>query len=200
MSSDPLRQSIDLQPAADRVRDVAGRLHDDQLDLPTPCPDYTVRDLVAHLTGLSAAFTASAAKDFGPLTDSDPGSQRPVLPEDWRTALPQRLDGLVTAWADPAAYEGMTRAGALELPAQVAAVVALDELTLHGWDLARAMGLSYDLDEDTGPIVLGFVQEVAEDPGGSGLFGPPVAVPADASLLDRVLGLAGRDPSWVAPT
>jgi hypothetical protein len=29
-----------------------------------------------------------------------------------------------------------------------------------------------------------------------GLFGPPVPVPADAPLLDRVIGLTGRDPAW----
>ena len=27
-------------------------------------------------------------------------------------------------------------------------------------------------------------------------FGPVVAVPSDAPLLDRVLGLTGRDPAW----
>ncbi len=29
-----------------------------------------------------------------------------------------------------------------------------------------------------------------------GLYGPQVAVPADAPALDHILGLTGRDPAW----
>lgn len=45
---------------------------------------------------------------------------------------------------------------------------------------------------------LEFVRPTAEgNPDGTpGLFGPPVAVDDDAPLLDRLLGLTGRDPAW----
>ena len=51
------------------------------------------------------------------------------------------LDALVDAWHDPGAWQGMTKAGPFELPGEVAGVVALDELVLHGWDLAVANAL-----------------------------------------------------------
>ena len=39
---------------------------------------------------------------------------------------------------------------------------------------------------------------VVQNPHGTpGLFGPPVAVPADAVLFDRVIGLTGRNPNWI---
>ena len=47
---------------------------------------------------------------------------------------------MAEAWQDPAAWEGMTAAGGVDLRGEVAGVVALDELVIHGWDLAKAIG------------------------------------------------------------
>ena len=52
-------------------------------------------------------------------------------------------------------------------------------------------------DEFSGPEPFDVQQAVAQNPNGTGgLFGPPVSVPDDAPLLDRLLGLTGRDPAW----
>jgi uncharacterized protein (TIGR03086 family) len=143
------------------------------------------------------AFTAAAAKDL------DAGGQPPSadgsrLGAGWRTRIPGRLAQLAAAWQDDAAWAGMTRAGGIDLPAEVAAAVTIDELVVHGWDLAMAAGLSFAADETMLKAAFGFAQAaVARDPDGSaGLFGPPVAVPDDADLLDRLLGLTGRHPGW----
>ena len=112
---------------------------DQQLTLPTPCEKLRLDELVAHVGMLALAFTAAAGKDFGPLTDTPPtdGAQ---LDADWRTAYPQRLAALATAWRDPDAWQGMTRAGGIDLPGEVAGSVALAEVVIHGWDVARAIG------------------------------------------------------------
>ena len=111
--------------------------------------------------------------------------------------MPRRLAELAAAWDDPAAWDGMTGAGGLELPGEVAGMISLDELVVHGWDLAVATGQVYE----PAPALLGplhgFVESfVGDGPPREGLFGPAVQVPDDAALLDRVLGLTGRDPGW----
>ncbi len=73
------------------------------------------------------------------MTDTPPtdGAQ---LDDDWRTAYPARLAELARAWQDPAAWEGMTRAGGVDFPGEVGGSVALAEVVIHGWDVARATG------------------------------------------------------------
>src|SRR5262245_36966996 len=57
-----LMAMIDLGPAARRVGALVCDVRDDQLAQPTPCPGMTVGDLVDHIGGLSAGFTATAQK------------------------------------------------------------------------------------------------------------------------------------------
>jgi uncharacterized protein (TIGR03086 family) len=85
------------------------------------------------------------------------------------------------------------------MPGEVMGVVALDELVLHGWDLARATAQPYEVDPVSAEAVLEFVAESARPEQAhlrEGLFGPVVPVPPDAPVFDRALGLAGRDPAW----
>lgn len=186
---------LDLTPATDAVAGVVAAVRDDQLDGPTPCPQLTVAALLDHLDGLAQAFVAAAAK-----TPVDAGSSVDAtrLGDDWRTRIPARLAALAAAWQDDAAWTGTTAAGGVDLPGEVAGLVAVDEVVVHGWDLARATGQQLVLPDQVVDGALGFVrQAVAEHPDGSpGLFGPPVAVPDDAPALDRLVGLAGRDRSW----
>ncbi len=96
----------------------------------------------------------------------------------------------------------MTQAGGVTLPAEVAGHVALHELVLHGWDIARASGQPFDSDPGTLHTCLESVSAMYppdRPERREGVFGPAVEVPADAELVDRVVGLAGRDPAWKPP-
>lgn len=191
---------LDLRPATDVLTRLVQGVRDDQLGEPTPCPDMTVGDLLDHIDGLSLAFTSAATKtplEGGP---QGPSADASRLGADWRTRIPTRLRSLANAWRDETAWEGMTKAGGLDLPGEVAGIVALDEIVVHGWDLAVASGQEFTCDPELLTATYEFArQTAAENPNGTpGLFGPPVAVRDDAPLLDRVLGLTGRNPAWRA--
>jgi uncharacterized protein (TIGR03086 family) len=191
----------DLGPAATNVARVVAGVTDEQLVAPTPCPRYTVGDLLDHVGGLSTAFTAAATKT--PMAAAGPDAPLGAaahLDPAWRETIPAALDELAAAWRAAAAWEGTTAAGPIEVPAEIAGLVALDELVVHGWDLARATGQPYEVDDGTLELVRGLVADFAPDDDvvndGTLAFGPAVPIPAGAPLLDQVVALTGRDPAW----
>ncbi|WP_412079623.1 TIGR03086 family metal-binding protein (plasmid) [Streptomyces xanthophaeus] len=192
--------TLDLGPQARIVARLAAGVPEARLADRTPCPEYAVSDLLGHLLGLAVAFRDAARKDLGPTTDTAPDPATMSLPAGWREELPQVLGELAEAWKDPAAWTGMTRAGGVDLPGEIAAAVTVDELVVHGWDLARATGQEYAPDQAALRASHAFLLASVEDEDRGDIFGPVVPVPDDAPLLDRAVGLSGRDPGWTPQT
>ncbi|WP_432564946.1 TIGR03086 family metal-binding protein [Kineococcus sp. SYSU DK003] len=188
---------IDLRPAAADLAALVQDVPEDALDRPTPV-DRPVAALLTHIGGLAVAFTHAARKDLGPQTAAPPPDVVPQdLAPDWRSVYPALLTGLGSAWTDPAAWEGTTQAGGLEMSAPEAGAVALDELVLHAWDLAVATGRAHVPDEASLAVVEQFVAAIPDDPAArQGLFGPRLTPAPDATRFERVLAMAGRDPRW----
>ncbi|WP_449347972.1 TIGR03086 family metal-binding protein [Streptomyces xanthochromogenes] len=204
MSSQPNAHAPlpDLGPAAAELTRLLGGVRDEHLDGPTPCPEYALRELLSHVLGLSVAFQDAAHKKSGPTTGAPPGTVAPPeLPADWRTALPGSLAAMAAAWREPAAWEGMAQVGGLTLPAAVTGRVGLDELVVHGWDLARSTGQDFRAAPDDLEISYAFLAPSKDDPAARGTaFGPAVDVPDEAPMLDRLIGMSGRDPGWTPRT
>jgi uncharacterized protein (TIGR03086 family) len=189
----------DLTPAADHLAELVRTVHDEQLTAPTPCPAMSVADLLDHICGLSLAFTAAARKRVAGLSSPPTAPDGSHLEPGWRDRIARDLSTLAEAWRDPEAWTGMTRAGGIDMPGEIGGVVALDEIVLHGWDLAVATGQPFAPDDASLEAVHGFVTQFSgegHDDERQGLFGPELDVSPDAPLLDRVLGMAGRDVTW----
>ncbi|MEU7211607.1 TIGR03086 family metal-binding protein [Streptomyces sp. NPDC044989] len=197
MTHETTTATLDLGPQARILARLADGVREDRLADPTPCPDLAVRNLLGHLTGLAVAFRDAARKDLGPTTDTSPEASVPDVGPGWREELAKVLGELADAWREPDAWTGMTRAGGIDLPGAVAGAVVADELVIHGWDLARATGQEYTPDPAALRAAYGLLAAAADESDrDQGMFGPVVAVPADAPLLERAVGLSGRDPGW----
>lgn len=189
----------DLTPASRRMAALLANVPDHQLAAPTPCADTSLAALLDHVNGLTLAFTWAAAKDFPDGGSQPPSADASDLPPDWRARMPEQLDVLAAAWRSPDAWQGMTKAGGIDLPGADAGNVAMNELVVHGWDIARTTGQPYEVGEDEIASCLAFVAPAVEQSDGKGipgLFGPAVDIPADAPALDRLIALTGRVPSW----
>jgi uncharacterized protein (TIGR03086 family) len=158
---------------------------------PSPCEDWTARDVVAHVVD----FTAK------------------VLTEEVGVDDPPRLgegdDPLAVFQAARAIVQGVLDDPATtdELATKLEWSVSWD-LPQHGWDLAMATGQDATMDPIDIAILWGPMG--SDDPEerakarlhwqwqiDQGWYGPPVEVPEDAPLQDRVIGFLGRDPYWM---
>ena len=198
-----------MTEAADRYRrraDVFERrvlaVRPDQWSDPSPCERWTALDVVDHVVGLHGYMVRAAGRESRPA---------PAVAEDPIGAFRAARADVEALLDDPAVagLECQTPTGPMTVEQHVD-LVASDDLPVHGWDLAKATGQDDTIDpQDVERLwrlttaIPADVMERYRTPGAFGpgveVFGAEVAVPADAPLQHRLLGLVGRDPAWRSP-
>jgi uncharacterized protein (TIGR03086 family) len=172
------------------------------LSKPTPCAGWTLGDLLAHMTVQHQGFAAASAG-------------RGADPDVWKAGAPSpdpvadyvmAAELVIAAFAEPGVME---RGFALpeimpgmEFPAPQAISFHFIDYVVHGWDVARALGQPYELDDD---LVKAAVPVAASVPEGERRLRPGAAfrpgLPATdaASPMDHILAMLGRSPAWTPP-
>ncbi|WP_134321764.1 TIGR03086 family metal-binding protein [Cumulibacter soli] len=186
-----------LRPVLRDLAAVAGRVEENHLGLPTPCAEYDVSALSAHIVGWLENFAGGYADPDGvcPLADvSSVSVTRQQAAERIDTAA-VTLDNAVQAGAAERPLVISQQGG---MPGDMALSMILGEYLVHGWDLARATGQSWTPDDEASETSLTFFGGMVtpEYRGDGGMFAAEVAVPENAPIFDRLLGFAGRNPDW----
>lgn len=156
-------------------------------DVPTPCSQWSARDLVDHVVTTEREFLARVGLDLGP----DPAGDDPAA--RWRT----HLAAVDAALADPQVPDQPydSAFGPSTVGATMNDFYGWD-LAIHGWDLAKASGVAYDL----GDAEAGELEATSRTWGpalySEGICSEPAPVPRDASPVDRLVAALGRDPRW----
>jgi uncharacterized protein (TIGR03086 family) len=174
-----------LAAAAARTVPVVQGIGDDQLDSATPCDDFRVRDLLNHLFQVVVNMQAMADRKPG-----DFSSTPDAIEGDWRGRFAAETEQLIAAWSDPAALEGVS--AGMGLPQPVIGGLALADLTVHGWDLARATGQPYEPDPAVVAYLRPQIEQMAPQARAMGAFGEPAPVAPDATDFEHLLALTGR--------
>lgn len=158
-------------------------------DNQAPVDGWTARDVVAHLVEWFPAFLASGAGitlPAGPEVASDPVGA-------W-THHTNAVQALLDDPETPSKVLSNPHTGDVPLDQAVANFYTGD-VFMHTWDLARATGQPVALDEERCAGMLAGMEPMDEMLRQSGQYGPKVAVPADASAMDQLMGFIGRDPN-----
>lgn len=171
--------------------EVLAGVTDDQLTSSSPCTEYTVGDLIDHVDQVSLGATALAHRAAGP-PGADPDGAH--LGPGWRDSVARHVRELGEAWDDPAAWQGTANVPGSDLSNEMWGKITLTELVVHGWDVANATGQPFGLPEHTLQACLDHVAEFVPHAPVPALWGPPVDVAPDATLLNRVVAITGRVP------
>jgi uncharacterized protein (TIGR03086 family) len=165
-----------------RAQAVVDTIAPTQADLGTPCPDWTVRDLVGHLLVDLANFRLRAEGGQPDWTrgPTDPGT-------NWSHVFRAGAGALIEVWrSHPPDPDGPV------------AGQTIAELAIHTWDLERAIGQSHAIDEAAAEFAARWMRGALRPEYRGSAFGAEHAVPADASSCERLVAFSGRDPEWTA--
>ncbi|MFT4216167.1 MAG: TIGR03086 family metal-binding protein [Micropruina sp.] len=167
------------------------------LDRPTPCSEWTVRELLSHLIAVENRIMhiAGGGKPF-----EVPSVVEGIADAHWSDAWHSRIAPLEQSLADDALLgrEWAHPAGAM--PGFQAIAIYASELAVHAWDLARSLGRDAELNQNVAAAVVGpMTGALPPEPRGAEIgipFGPVVPVADDAPPYARLVGWVGRDPEW----
>ncbi|MGH3695242.1 MAG: TIGR03086 family metal-binding protein [Pseudonocardiaceae bacterium] len=169
-----------------RVRSVAS----DQWGHATPCAAWDVRALVNHV--VTEQLWAPLLLDGATIDDVGDRFEGDQLGADPVAAWAGAAACARAAFGAPGALRRSVELSYGSRPAQGYCQEMTLDLTVHAWDLARAIGADERLDEALLREISIFIEPQVEQLAGTGLFAPPVAVDAGADAQTRLLALLGR--------
>ena len=178
---DPITQ---LDAVVPLLNGLVSNLDGDDLDAPTPCTRFDVRQVLEHMVGGATAFAAA-------FRGTEPAGTG--VADDLVAAFPRALGALQEAMREPGALDRTIASPFGPMPGDVfARLVALDGL-VHGWDIATATGQQYDPPAEVVEAAGRFARAAITDEIRDGdTFAAAVEPPEDASALTRLVAFTGR--------
>jgi uncharacterized protein (TIGR03086 family) len=170
----------------------------DDWQRPTPCADWDVRALVAHLVDENRwappLLAGRTIADVGDELAGDP------LGDDPQAAWDVSAAGAAEAMARPGALDGTAHLSFGDVPAEEYVRQLTADLLVHAWDVARATGGDELLDPAVVDAVATWFDGMEDAYRAAGVIGPAVPLPEGAGPQDRLLARFGRDPREGART
>ena len=179
------------QSAVDFMQPIIAGVRPDQMDLPTPCSEWNVRQIINHNLKV-AECTLSLLSGTGFVNPME--VDHPLPSEGAPAAFEAATSAILEAIKSPGAAERFIETPVMSMSAPQLLMQVFGDLLIHRWDLATATGQDTSMDPALAEICYNLIEPQMEGSRQMGMFGPLVTVPPNASARDKLLGLAGRTP------
>lgn len=171
-----------------------GSLHmvtTDALPHPTPCIDWDLRALLAHLD--DSFTTLHEAANLGRVDLDVPASGC-----DWASdpvgTVRDRACQVIGAWANSTEGPDTVSIAGTAVTASIVGGTGAVEVAVHGWDVARACGRHHPIPSSLAEEMLSISLLLVSDADRPGRFAAPVDVGPQASAGEQLVAFLGRDP------
>lgn len=166
----------------------------------TPCGDWTLAELLAHMTAQHDGFAAAAAGQGADLARWQEGAPAAEPVGEYAAAAGRVLAAFAAEGVLEREFALPEISTELRFPAAQAIGFHFVDYVVHGWDVARALGVGYDLEPGLLAAALPIARAVPDGgyrlrPGAA--FAPRVAM-TGGGVLDQIVALLGRRPDWPA--
>ncbi|MGD3108453.1 TIGR03086 family metal-binding protein [Streptomyces sp. YGL11-2] len=168
-------------------------IQEDQWEAPTPCTEWSVFDLVNHVTA-EQLWVPRLVRDGATIAEVGPDFDGDQLGEDPVGVWDRASTAAMAAFAEPGALHRSVHLSYGTAPADAYCSQMTADAVVHAWDLSRAIGAEERLPDHLAKAALREVEPYAGKLEGSGLFAAPVEPPEGADDLTRLLCLLGRRP------
>ncbi|WP_417234001.1 TIGR03086 family metal-binding protein [Arthrobacter sp.] len=158
----------------------------EQFGLPTPCTEWSVRDILGHLTGLNQVFVALLTGQAPPPRGQDPLGDDPI------GAYLDSAAALEAAFGQPGALERVFAGPLGDATGAERMKIRIYDLLAHGWDLAQATGQHLEVPDDVAEASWEFARTQLGDGPRAHRFREPQPVDDDAPAIDRLVAFLGR--------
>lgn len=161
-------------------------------DLPTPCAEWNVRQLVNHMA-ITCRFSAAIMNEQPPTEDRL--SDRDVLGADVKASFDASAATAVSAFGGVGAMERVVDAPIGAVPGASWVHFPTWDLYVHTWDLTRATGISMDERPEVTGDILDWARQTFSGARDVDQLGEIIDLPKDASAIDQLVSHFGRNPA-----
>ncbi|RII12394.1 hypothetical protein DSC45_26375 [Streptomyces sp. YIM 130001] len=177
--------------ALDLFADRVHRVGEDQWGASTPCTEWSVRDLVQHLTA-EQLWVPPLVRDGATMAEVGDVFDADVVGGDPATAFDTAAQAAREAFREPGALDRTVNLSYGDTPCADYCAQMVTDLVVHSWDLSRGIGADEQLPDELVAHAVREVAPYASELAASGVFGPPVKPPAGADEQTKLLAQLGR--------
>lgn len=173
------------------------RIRADQLDLPTPCDEWSVRNVIDKMVASTLVFTSFGLRER-PDETLDLVHPIDIIGDDPLGSFEAAALGCREAWRRPGALEGMAPSTIGEAKARAVLNARVFDTTILTWDISRACGLDHGIGDDLAAYVLRIAEALvpAVRSKNPARYKDAVDLGEGADLVAEMVATTGRDPLW----